>query len=252
MKMAFDGASRRDMCHTQSVRQAATSGPNVSTSLATAFGIQSAVRAEPCMSTVYYLSWSFVCSTSLQSVSCLHLLPACSSGSEIGNITVAATSGRKRGWQRFLCRVLGSTHGQRVTQFHLIHYHNINGSFHMHSKAAQVMRAHCAELQVGFRRVRADGKVPLRSTLTWLDSTKHCQVKSSKYTVVKAGPYLSHNACIAVLTFLDFAGQSDCSLLCLSEKAQEWIQLPLEVWFVWAMWEKRCGTKSKNHSHFVN
>ena len=33
----------------------------------------------------------------------------CSSGTEFGNITVAATSSRKRGWQRFLCRVLGST-----------------------------------------------------------------------------------------------------------------------------------------------
>ena len=45
VKLAMDKQNRRSLCHTQSVRQAALSGPHTAASLATPDGLQSAVKA---------------------------------------------------------------------------------------------------------------------------------------------------------------------------------------------------------------
>ena len=45
LKLAFEKRNPRSLCHTQSVRQAATSGPHTAACLATPDGLQSAVKA---------------------------------------------------------------------------------------------------------------------------------------------------------------------------------------------------------------
>ena len=167
MKIAFEGASHRDMCHTQSVRQAGTSGPNVASSLATPFGMQCAVRAEPCIDIIIVLFNS-------ADISCLDFLAWCSMfvlwgkpvlqevklGTSLLQLLLADREADKDFY-------VGCLDPRMAMQ---LHWHtmvkSINGGITalVHSKAAQVMRAHSGELQVGFRRVKANGKMPLRNT----------------------------------------------------------------------------------------